>query len=32
MAGLPAGWQAKACPTIFHGVSRAEGPFKQTRK
>src|ERR1035438_1353501 len=25
-AGLAAGWQAKACPTIFHEVSRAERP------
>jgi hypothetical protein len=32
MAGLAAGWQAKACPTLFHEVSRAEGPFKQTTK
>src|ERR1039458_2116614 len=24
------GWQAKACPTIFHEVSRAEGPSQQT--
>jgi len=21
-----------ACPTFFHGISRAEGPFKQTTK
>src|ERR1019366_1147211 len=32
----PAGWQAKACPTlnrrVFHGISRAEGPFKQATK
>src|SRR5450759_1574899 len=29
-AGLPAGWQAEACPTILHDVSRAEGPSQQT--
>src|SRR5664280_1466656 len=32
MAGLPADWQAKACPTIFHGISRAEGPSQQARR
>src|SRR5450759_2301419 len=30
MAGPPAGWQAKACPTFFHEVSRAAGPSQQT--
>src|ERR1019366_6169141 len=28
-AGLAAGWQAKACPTNFHEVSRAERPSQQ---
>src|SRR5664280_432912 len=32
MAGLPAGWQAEACPTIFHEVWRAEGPSQQTTR
>src|ERR1035437_2098875 len=30
MAGPAAGWQAKACPTFFHEISRAEGPSQQT--
>src|ERR1035437_4898925 len=30
MAGPPAGWRAKACPTFFHGVSRAERPSLPT--
>src|ERR1017187_7698432 len=30
LAGGPGGY--RACPTIFHKISRAEGPFKQTTK